>query len=369
MEVAVKRASLAAVAVALALALALSPQVASPELPKVHLLGTGGTISGGAAGSLQAKDLAGLIPGLARIADVTVEDFSTIGSSRMTPELQFDLARRVRTLLAERPELSGIVITHGTDSLEETAFLLDLLVPAGRPVVFTAAQRPPRESDTDGPRNLSNAIRIAASPEMRGLGVLVTLNDEIHGARDVRKTHSIMVNAFVSPWGGPIGQVDDGQIYLYYRPARRLELEAPRVEPRIDLVTLYAGSDGSAIRQAVGSGARGIVVEVFGRGNAPPPVMDAVGEARSRGVVVVFTTRTGGGRVELSETARRAGVVSGEDLDGLKARIVLVVALGAMGSSPDLDTLRSYYRRLSGAVDGARLPPQELPAPAVQPKQ
>lgn len=340
-----------ALALALPLALVLSPQLARGAVPKVHLLGTGGTISGGAAGSLQAKDLADLLPGLASLAEISVEDFSSIGSSRMTPELQFRLAERVRALFEERPDLAGVVITHGTDSLEETAFLVDLLVPAGRPVVFTAAQRPPREVDTDGPRNLANAIRIAASPEMRGLGVLVTLNDEIHGARDVRKTHAVFVNAFVSPWGGPLGQVDDGHIFLYYRPGRRLELAAPRVEPKVDLVTLYAGSDGDALRRAVESGARGIVVEVFGRGNAPPGVMDAVSEARSKGVVVVFTTRTGGGRVELGETARRAGVLSGEDLDGLKARIVLVVALGAMGSSPDLDAIGSYFRRLSGEVD------------------
>jgi L-asparaginase len=340
-----------ALLVALAVALSVSPCPARGAVPKVHLLATGGTISGGAAGSLQAKDIAALVPELPSIAEVSVEDFSSIGSSRMTPELQFRLAERVRVLFDERPELSGIVITHGTDSLEETAFLVDLLVPAGKPVVFTAAQRPPRESDTDGPRNLANAIRIAASPEMRGLGALVTLNDEIHGARDVRKTHAVFVNAFVSPWGGPLGQVDDGHLYLYYRPARRLELRAPRVEPNVDLLTLYAGSDGGAVRRAVEAGARGIVVEVFGRGNAPPAVMDAVSKARAKGVVVVFTTRTGGGRVELGETARRAGVLSGEDLDGLKARILLVVALGAMGSSPDLDTIESYFRRLSGLVD------------------
>lgn len=339
----------------LALGLPAHPAIAAAanDLPQVHLLGTGGTISGGATGSLRARDLAELVPGLASIANVSVEDFSNIGSSRMTPELQFRLAERVRAVFKERPELSGIVITHGTDSLEETAFFVDLLVPAGKPVVFTAAQRPPRESDSDGPRNLANAIRIAASPRMRGLGVLVTLNDEIHGARDVRKTHAILVNAFVSPWGGPLGQVDDGQVYLFYRPARRLELEAPRVEPRVDLVRLYTGSDGSAVRQAVQSGSRGIVVEVFGRGNAPPPVMDAVTEARAKDVVVVFTTRTGGGRVELDEEARRAGVLSGEDLDGLKARIVLIVALGAMESDSkvDLDRIASYYRKLSGAVD------------------
>jgi len=317
------------------------------QAARVHLLGTGGTIAGGRSGSLSASEIVELIPDLESVARVSVEDFSSIGSSRMTPELQFRLARRVIELFDTTPELSGIVITHGTDSLEETAFLLDLLVPAGKPVVFAAAQRPPRQSDTDGPRNLLNAVRVAASPGMRGLGVLVTLNDEIHAARDVRKTHSIAVEAFASPWVGPIGRVDSGHVYLYHRPARRLELEVKAVEPRVDLVSLYAGSDGRHIRSAVAAGAKGIVVEVFGRGNAPPPVMEAVREARAKDVVVVFTTRTGGGRVELGEDARRIGVLSGEDLDGLKARLVLVAALA---TTRDAATLESYYRVLSGEL-------------------
>jgi L-asparaginase len=322
----------------------------SSAIPKVHLLGTGGTIAGGRGGSLGAGDLASLVADLASVAEVSVEDFSNIGSSRMTPELQFRLAQRVRDLFRDRPDLSGVVITHGTDSIEETAFLLDLVVPLEKPVVFAAAQRPPRDTDTDGPRNLLNAIRIAALPGTRGLGVLVTLNDEIHAARDVRKTHAIAVNAFVSPWVGPIGQVDSGRVYLYHRPARHLTIDAARVEPRVDLVALYAGSDGNAIRHAVDSGARGIVVEVFGRGNVPPEAMEAVTRARERGVVVAFSTRTGGGRVELGEDAKRAGVLSAEDLDGLKARIVLVVALGA---GADADGISSYFRRLAGELDAS----------------
>jgi L-asparaginase len=316
-------------AMAAMLAAALSVQ----PLPKVHLLGTGGTISGGASGSLGAGDLVSLISDLSAVAQVSFEDFSSIGSSRMTPELQFQLARRVHALLQERPDLAGIVITHGTDSLEETAFLVDLVVPPGKPVVFAAAQRPPREADTDGPRNLRNAIRIAALPGAGGLGVLVTMNDEIHAARDVRKTHATAVNAFVSVGAGPIGLVDAGRVYLYHRPARHLTIETQAVEPKVDLVGLYAGSDGQAIRRAVDAGARGMVVEVFGRGNIPPEAMEAVREARDKGIVVAFSSRTGGGRVELGDEAVRAGVISAEDLDGLKARIVLVVALGA-GADP-----------------------------------
>jgi len=331
-----------------AIAIAVLDPCLASAVPKVHLLATGGTIAGGSGGALGAGDLASLVSGLASVAEVSVEDYSNIGSSRMTPELQFRLAQRVRSLFQERSDLAGIVITHGTDSLEETAFLLDLVVPAGKPVVFAAAQRPPRESDTDGPRNLLNAIRIAALAGTRELGVLVTLNDEIHAARDVRKTHAVALNAFVSPWAGLIGQVDSGRVYLYHRPARTLTIETPGVEPRVDLVTLYAGSDGSAIRQAAAAGARGIVVEVFGRGNLPPEAMQAVAEAREKGVVVAFSTRTGGGRVELGEDAKSAGVLSAEDLDGLKARIVLVLALGA---GADDARISSYFRRLSGELD------------------
>jgi L-asparaginase len=324
--------------------------LASEELPRVHLLGTGGTISGGSSGSLSASEISKLVPGLDGVAELSVEDFVSIGSSRMTPDLQFRLARRVRALFRERPELSGIVITHGTDSLEETAFLLDLLGVAEKPVVFAAAQRPPRRSDTDGPRNLLNAIRIAAAESMGGLGVLVTMNDEIHGARDVRKTHSVALNAFASPWVGPLGQVDGDRIYLFHRPARRLELDVDRVEPLVTLIRLYAGSDGSQVKAAVRSGQRAVVIEVFGRGNVPPKVLDAVREARKLDVIVVFTTRTGGGRVELGTESKRIGVLSGEDLDGLKARLVLVAA---MGTTTDLDELASYYRQLSGELDTA----------------
>ena len=319
----------------------------SSAAPKVHLLGTGGTIAGGSGGSLGAGELASLVANVASVAEVSVEDFSTIGSSRMTPELQFRLAQRVSSLFEERTDLSGIVITHGTDSLEETAFLVDLVVPPGKPVVFAAAQRPPRDTDTDGPRNLLNAIRIASHPGTGGLGVLVTLNDEIHAARDVRKTHAVALNAFVSPWVGPIGHVDSERVYLFHRPARLLTIAASRIEPRVDLITLYAGSDGGAIRNAVRSGAQGLVVEVFGRGNIPPEAMAAVAEAREKGVTVAFSSRTGGGRVELGEDAKQAGVLSAEDLDGLKARIVLIVALGA---GADAERIAGYYRRLSGEL-------------------
>jgi len=254
------------------LMLVLASQASGQPLPQVHLIGTGGTISGGAGGPLNAGDLRAALPGLDSVASVTTEDFVRIGSSRMHPELQFQLAERVAAVFAERPELAGIVVTHGTDSLEETAFLLDLVLPSGRPVVFAAAQRPPRYEDSDGPRNLLDAIRVAGSRRSRDLGVLVVLNGQIHAAREVKKTHSIALHAFASPDTGPVGMVDEGEILLFSIPRRRHHLATSGVEPRVELVRLSAGGGAAALQGAAEAGARGIVVEVFGRGNAPPPV-------------------------------------------------------------------------------------------------
>jgi L-asparaginase len=320
---------------------------ATADLPHVQLLATGGTIAVGASGLLEAKDLARAVPALTKVAALTVEDFANIGSSRMTPDIQLRLARRIDEVFASENPPAGVVITHGTDSLEETAFFLDLLVADPRPVVFTAAQRSPLQRDSDGPRNLLNAVRIACSPAAREMGVLVTLNDEIHAAREVRKTHATALDAFKSPEAGPVGRVTESSLHFTRKSLRRLTLKIESVEPRIDLLTLVAGSDGRLVKAAIESGARGIVLEVFGRGNVPPLVMDAVREARAKGVVVVFTTRTRGGRVEIDQEARALGVVSGENLDGLKARMLLVAALP--GTS-DPAVLQTYFDQVTGRL-------------------
>jgi L-asparaginase len=176
----------------------------------------------------------------------------------------------------------------------------------------------------------------------------VTLNDELHAARDVQKTHTVATNAFASPGLGPLGYFDGDSIYLARKPARRLTLRVNAIEPRVTLIRLFAGSDGTQVRAAVAAGRRGIVLEVFGRGNVPPKVMDAVRDARAKNIAVVFTPRTGGGRVVLDDVAMRSGVVSGEDVDGLKARLVLVAALG---TTSEPDQLQSYFRVLSGKLE------------------
>ncbi len=315
------------------------------------MIATGGTIAG-AGYSIQTQGASGLIrgvPQLAEIATITAEDPFTIPSSRITPQMMFELAQKVRAAFAEDRNLAGVVITHGTDSLEETAFFFDLVVGAERPVVFTGAMRTRDERGADGSRNLLNAVRLAATPATRGLGVLVTLNDEFHGAREIRKLHSTALDAFESPAVGRLGYLEADEIFLLQKPLRRAYVKTEAVEPRVDLIVATTGSDGHQIRGAVDAGAQGIVVELFGRGNAPPAMGQAMTEARKKGVTVVCTTRTREGGLKESKFWREVGILSAEDLDGIKARLVLVAALGA---TRDTAVLQGYFDKLSGKVGG-----------------
>lgn len=325
-----------------------SAPLAATELPRVHIIATGGTIAAaGYAGhqALKAEDLLEAVPGLKEVAAISAEDPITIGSSQITPEILLDLVRHVRKLLADDPGLAGIVITQGTDSLEETSFFFDLMLSSERPIVFTGAMRLPGEIGADGGRNLLDAVRVAASPAARGLGVLVTMNDQIHAAREIKKTSSSAVDAFQSPASGPVGYVDQGEVYVTHRPLRRLSLDGDAIEPRVDLITAGIGTDGRLLAAAVDSGAQAVVVEAFGRGNVPKELFLGVVAARRKGVIVVFTTRTGEGRVELMQPMPQLGVLSGEDLDGPQARVLLIAALP---KTRDAAILEGYFERLAG---------------------
>ncbi len=213
---------------------------------------------------------------------------------------------------------------------------------------MTAAQRPPRVPDSDGPRNLEAAIRTAISPRARNKGVLVVLNDEIHSARYVSKTHSVAVESFQSGRKGIVGVVDDGRVIVYNEPLNRIRIETSRVEPEVDLIRLAVGDQGKFIRHAVESRSAGIVLEVFGRGNMPAPVIEAVRKARQEEVAVVVVSRTREGRVDLPETLRKAGVIEGEDIPGLKARVLLMIALGA---TRDVSRIQAWFRSAAGAAE------------------
>ncbi|HTI00907.1 MAG TPA: asparaginase, partial [Acidisoma sp.] len=301
----------------------------------VVLLTTGGTIASrqDAAGTAfvssigaeemgaQARDLP---PGVA----LRAEAFCNINSFRMDLPTAYSLGERIGTLLAE-PAVLGAVVTHGTDTMEESAFLAGLTVASDKPVVFTGAQRNAEEADADGPRNLSDAIRLAASPAARGIGTVILFDGEFHAARDARKTHTSRPGTFNSADHGKLGTVDEGAVRLYRRPADLPHCAVPGVEPRVELIKMAMGMDDRFMRWALADGARGFVLEGFGRGNCPPDFVEATRAAVASGVPVLVTSRCGEGRVKPvygnggGVDLAHAGAIFAGDLTGQKARILL----------------------------------------------
>jgi L-asparaginase len=314
---------------------------------KVVLLGTGGTIAsrvdharGNVTAAATGDDLMAtmaargfsLPPGV----DVETEQFCNVGSFLFDLGLAFRLAQRIGQRLRE-PDVAGVVVTHGTDTMEESAYLADLVVGGDKPIVFTGAQRHADEPDSDGPRNLLDAIRVAAAGEARGLGALIAFEQEFHAARDATKLHASRVGTFQSAEHGKLGEVDRGRVVVHRRPTLRRHFPTERIEPRVDLVKLVMGSDGRFMRCALDSGARGIVLEAFGRGNANHAILGEMEAARARGVPVLVTSRSPQGRVEPiygdgggKDVATAGGIFAG-DLSGIKARVLLSVLLGSPG--------------------------------------
>jgi len=257
-----------------------------------------------------------------------LDDFARVPSFDMHGALALSLARRV---LDHR---APVVVTHGTDTMEETVYLIDRLLPEdAAPVVLTGAQRGADEADTDGPRNLRDAILVAGSEQARGRGALIVFGGEIHSAREVRKTHTSAVRAFSSPAYGPIGSVDAGRVVVRRQPERQPPLPVPDELAPVDLIRLHAGSDARFLRTAVGSGARAIVLEGTGRGNANEQVVEGVREAVAASVAVVVCSRCLEGRVEPvygrggGRDLADAGALFAGDLAGPKVRVLLQVAL------------------------------------------
>lgn len=264
---------------------------------------------------------------------IELDDFARVPSFDVHGELALALARRV---VDHAVGGTPTVVTHGTDTMEESAYLTDLLLPNGAaPVVFTGAQRGAEERDADGPRNLRDAITTALEPDAAGRGALVVFAGEIQAAREARKVHTSALRAFASPGYGPLGHVDAGVARFRRRPQHEPPLPAPERLAPVDLIRLHAGSDQRFLRAAVESGARAIVVEGTGRGNANDQVVEAVREAVAAGVLVAVCSRCTEGRVEPvygrggGRDLADAGAVFAGDLAGPKARVLLQVALGA----------------------------------------
>jgi L-asparaginase len=307
-------------------------------MTKVVLVSTGGTIAsrvdlgrGAVTSQASGAELLGRLPELAGVS-VEVDEFARVGSFLFDLELVFRLVGRVKQHLAD-PAVAGVVVTQGTDTMEESAFMADLLADSDKPIVFTGAQRHADEPDSDGPRNLRDAIRVAAAADARSLGAMIVFEQELHAARDATKVHASRVGTFSSGEHGKLGEVDGERVILHRRPTLRRILSAERVEQRVDLVKLVMGSDRRFIDFAVAGGARGLVLEAFGRGNATLAVVEAVHDATDQGVFVVVTTRCPQGRVEPiygnggGKDLLAAGALFAGDLSGVKARILLSLLL------------------------------------------
>ncbi len=327
-------------------------------LPRVAVITTGGTIDSlgtdrldlaaylETGRRLEPGALVTGVPELASIATVAEVQFRRVRAHAITDDDLADLHELVTGIL-DRGEADGIVITHGTNTLEETAWLLHLTVAGEAPIVVTGAMRPASAMSGDGQLNLLNAVRVAASAEARGLGALVVLDDTIHGARDVTKSNTLRTNAFSDGAAGPLGWTDsDGRVVLAHRPGRgsalhdRFATTDLRSLPRVDIVVTYQGADGALVDAAVAAGAQGIVSSGTGAGAPTPGEVEALERAAGRGVTVCQASRVGSGRVPRVPALVARGWLAADDLQPWKARILL--RLG-MASTRDPDELQALF--------------------------
>ncbi|ACA16762.1 Asparaginase [Methylobacterium sp. 4-46] len=313
--------------------------------PKVAFIGTGGTLSSVGRDSLDLLDytateqrleadaILDAVPEARAVAEVIPVRFRAVTSPGIGFAEWRDLVRLCEDQVAAHPDLAGIVIGHGTATLEETAYALSLTLTVDVPVVVVGSQRPISGLSSDAPLNLVNAIRTAASPQSRGRGVLVVLNDEIQAAREVTKTSVARLQTFRTADFGILGQVDGPSVTYYRRAERRhapgtqFDIRALPALPRVDIAYAYADADGTAVRAFVAAGASGLVSAGLAPGMTPPAEADALAAAARAGVLVVQSTRAGSGVVPLSSRLRERGILSADNLTPQKARILLALAL------------------------------------------
>jgi L-asparaginase len=297
----------------------------------IQLLATGGTISAGPDGPLRAKSMIKMARRLPADIPVRGEDFDTIHSSSITHEQIEQLADRVRSALEDASCL-GVVITHGTDTMEETAAALECMIHPEKPVVLTGAMVPTKDRGADGPDNVADAIACVSEGSIARLGVVIAMHQRLHAAMEVSKGHTTSTDSFTSGDAGPVGWVTPTAVEIVRAPMR-LPLTSTRLEQHVALVRLVAGDTGRLIELAAGDGARGLVVECMGMGNVPEPAIEACKEAARAGVVVLTTTRVPDGPMSIWPSVVEAGTIPAaigpRRLTGLAARMLLMAALGA----------------------------------------
>jgi len=324
-----------------------------PDRPRVFLFATGGTISNRQGGRLTVDELLTSVPDLGRYVRAEGEQFSNTSSGALTLEQWSDLSRRINRRFKTDPDLSGVVVTVGTDTLEELAYFLHLTVRDERPVVVVGAMRNPSTLGYEGAANLEDAFRVAAEPASRGLGTLVVLNDEINSAREVTKTDALRLDTFTSRDYGILGVADRDRVVFYRRPVARhsagseFDIESVETLPRVDVILTYQGAPGDLIRAAVDAGAQGIVVAGAGAGATSGTQGEGIRYALDKRVFVVSTTRTGSGRVAGGGRGGQDGTgayrLSGGDLQPLKARILLMLALTVTTDPAEVRRIFSEY--------------------------
>ena len=311
--------------------------------PTIYILATGGTIAGSGSGALDTSYTSGTVtvdkliaavPDINKIATIKGEQISNIGSQEMNNEVWFKLANRVNELLTSG-KADGVVITHGTDTMEETAYFLNLVVKSNKPIVMVGAMRNSGSLSADGPLNIFNAVNVAMNKEAAGKGVMVVMNDEIHAAREVTKTNTTAVDTFKSPNSGKIGTVFYGNVKFYMNPTRKhtvnsaFDITKIKELPRVDIIYSHSNDNPDFVNVAVKNGAKGIINAGMGNGNPFPSALEALGEAVKAGVVVVRDSRVGSGETTLNGEVDdgKYGFLASDNLNAQKARVLLMLAL------------------------------------------
>ncbi len=326
-----------------------------PNGNKVAIVFTGGTISmkidpriAAAIPALSSEEIMSMVTNIDKVADIEIVDFDKIPGPHMTPERMMDLAKTIKILVA-REDITGVVVTHGTDSLEETAFLLDLNIDTLKPIVVVGSMRSSSELGYDGPSNLSAAICTVISEQAKGKGVLVVMNTEVNAASEVTKTHTLSLDTFKSLEFGPLGIVDSDEVIFYRDITKHHHIITDSIESNVDLIKCAVGMDDRLIKFCVDSGAKGLVIEAMGRGNIPPAMVSGIEYAISKDVVIVMVSRCPMGRVldtygyeGAGRTLRNLGVIFGGNLQGQKARIKLMLALSV---TTECSTIKDMFEK------------------------
>ena len=347
-------------------ALGASSSASAQAVPRVRLVATGGTISNRTGGRLTAEELVKSMPGIERYARPEFEQFSNLASGALTLDQWLALSKRLNELFKTESDLAGIVVTSGTDTLEELAYFLDLTVRTEKPVVVVGSMRNPSTLGYEGAANLLEGFRVAASPAARNKGALVVLNDEINSAREVTKTDALRLETFQTRGYGVLGVVDADRVVFYRDVVKRhtstseFDLSSVAKLPRVDVIMVYQGADGDLIKAAADAGAQGIVIAGAGAGATSGTQREGMIYAAKKGAIVVTTTRTGSGRIAPPRRPANAApppanaanplspeeqarLVAGEDLAPVKARVLLMVALTRTKDPAEIQRMFSEY--------------------------